>query len=296
MVLFECCCQCLQDVEGAIRGGAGRIELCSDLAVGGVTPDKALIVEALSACRGAEAGPQVQLVCSGTGEESPEVQSACCGTEAGPQVQSACRGAEEVSPEAQEVCSGAGEVSPEAQEVLSGGVAVNVLVRPRAGDFVYSEDEAGLMMEQIYTCKRLGVNGVVIGALTREGDIDLPLMRRLVDAARPLEVTFHRAFDECRNPAVALEDVISLGCERLLTSGCAPSAEEGKELLAQLMRQAARRIIIMPGAGIKPGNAAAIAAAVQTTEYHGSAHGASGFTDSETVKQIRTSLQSVISG
>ena len=256
--------------------------MCSDLAVGGVTPDEALIVEALSACRGTEAGPQVQSACSGAGKVSPEVQSACSGTEAGPQ--------------AQLVCSGAGEVSPEAQEVLSGGVAVNVLVRPRAGDFVYSEDEAGLMMEQICTCKRLGVNGVVIGALTREGDIDLPLMRRLVDAARPLEVTFHRAFDECRNPAVALEDVISLGCERLLTSGCAPSAEEGKELLAQLMRQAAGRIIIMPGAGIKPGNAAAIAAAVQTTEYHGSAHGASGFTDSETVKQIRTSLQSVISG
>ena len=270
MVLFECCCQCLQDVEGAIRGGAGRIELCSDLAVGGVTPDKALIVEAMSACRGA-------------GAVSPEVQSAC-------------RGAVAVGPQAQSACRGTGAVSPEAQEVLSGGVAVNVLVRPRAGDFVYSEDEAGLMMEQICTCKRLGVNGVVIGALTREGDIDLPLMRRLVDAARPLEVTFHRAFDECRNPAVALEDVISLGCERLLTSGCAPSAEEGKELLAQLMRQAAGRIIIMPGAGIKPGNAAAIAAAVQTTEYHGSAHGASGFTDSETVKQIRTSLQSVISG
>ncbi|MBR0292447.1 MAG: copper homeostasis protein CutC [Bacteroidales bacterium] len=282
-------------MEGAIRGGAGRIELCSDLAVGGVTPDEALIVEALSACRGAEVGPQVQLVCSGTGEESPEVQSACCGTEAGPQAQLACRGAE-VGPQVQLVCSGTGEVGPEAQEVLSGGVAVNVLVRPRAGDFVYSEDEVRLMMEQICTCKRLGVNGVVIGALTREGDIDLPLMRRLVDAARPLDVTFHRAFDECRNPAVALEDVISLGCERLLTSGCAPSAEEGKELLAQLMRQAARRIIIMPGAGIKPGNAAAIAAAVQTTEYHGSAHGASGFTDSETVKQIRTSLQSVISG
>lgn len=255
--------------------------MCSDLAVGGVSPDEALIVEALSACRGAEVGPQAQ--------------SACRGAEAGPQVQSACRGAEAGS-QVQLACRGTGAVSPEAQEVLSGEVPVNVLVRPRAGDFVYSEDEAGLMMEQIFTCKRLGVNGVVIGALTREGDIELPLMRRLVDAARPLEVTFHRAFDECRNPAVALEDVISLGCERLLTSGCAPSAEEGKELLAQLMRQAARRIIIMPGAGIKPGNAAAIAAAVQTAEYHGSAHGASGFTDSETVKQIRTSLQSVISG
>ena len=295
MVLFECCCQCLQDVEGAIRGGAGRIELCSDLAEGGVTPDEALIVEALSACRGAEAGSQAQFVCRGA-EVGLQAQSTCRGAEAGPQVLSACRGTGAVSPEVQSACRGAWEVSPEAQEVLRGGVAVNVLVRPRAGDFVYSEDEAGLMMEQICTCKRLGVNGVVIGALTREGDIDLPLMRRLVDAARPLEVTFHRAFDECRNPAVALEDVISLGCERLLTSGCAPSAEEGKELLAQLMRQAAGRIIIMPGAGIKPGNAAAIAAAVQTTEYHGSAHGASGFTDSETVKQIRTSLQSVISG
>lgn len=255
--------------------------MCSDLAVGGVTPYEALIVEALSACRGAEAGSQAQFVCRGA-EVGLQAQSTCRGAEAGSQSQLACRGA--------------GAVSPEAQEVLSGGVPVNVLVRPRAGDFVYSEDEAGLMMEQICTCKRLGVNGVVIGALTKEGDIDLPLMRRLVDAARPLEVTFHRAFDECRKPAVALEDVISLGCERLLTSGCAPSAEEGKELLAQLMRQAAGRIIIMPGAGIKPGNAAAIAAAVQTTEYHGSAHGASGFTDSETVKQIRTSLQSVISG
>lgn len=281
--------------------------MCSDLAEGGVTPDEALIVETLSACRGAEAGSQARFVCRGAevglqaqsacrgAEVGPQAQSACRGAEAGPQVQSACRGAEAGS-QVQLACRGTGAVSPEAQEVLSGEVPVNVLVRPRAGDFVYSEDEAGLMMEQICTCKRLGVNGVVIGALTREGDIDLPLMRRLVDAARPLEVTFHRAFDECRNPAVALEDVISLGCERLLTSGCAPSAEEGKELLAQLMRQAAGRIIIMPGAGIKPGNAATIAAAVQTTEYHGSAHGASGFTDSEAVKQIRTSLQSVISG
>lgn len=172
----------------------------------------------------------------------------------------------------------------------NGAVPVNVLVRPRGGDFVYSEEEAETMLAQIETCKRLGVNGVVIGALNEKGDIDMPLMKRLIAATAPLEVTFHRAFDECRDPEKALEDLIALGCKRLLSSGQAKSADDGRTLLAKLVRNDGGRIIIMPGAGINPGNIARIASATGATEYHGSAHGPGGTTDRETVAAIVNTL------
>lgn len=163
---------------------------------------------------------------------------------------------------------------------------VNVLVRPRAGDFVYSEEEIRLMEQQVQICKELGVNGVVIGALNSAGDIDVNTARRLIAAARPLQVTFHRAFDECREPLRALEDIIGLGCERLLTSGHAPSALEGIPLLKRLVGQAGERMIIMPGAGITPDNIGRLVALVGAKEYHGSAHGPSGSTDRNTVSSI----------
>ena len=129
---------------------------------------------------------------------------------------------------------------------------VNVLVRPRGGDFVFSEEEEEQMKQDIRNCKELGVNGVVIGALLGDGSIDTAMMRRLIQAARPLSVTFHRAFDCCKDPFRALEDVIALGCDRLLTSGLASSAYEGRELIARLVSLAGDRIVIMPGAGIRP--------------------------------------------
>ena len=147
---------------------------------------------------------------------------------------------------------------------------VNVLVRPRGGDFVYTEEETQAMLEAIRLCRELGVNGVVIGALTSAGEVDLPLMRRLIAAARPLSVTFHRAFDETADPLAALEDVIALGCDRLLTSGHAPDAFTGRALIGELVRRAAGRIVVMAGCGVRPGNIAEIARACAAPEYHSS--------------------------
>ncbi len=153
---------------------------------------------------------------------------------------------------------------------IAGSVPVNVLVRPREGNFVYSEEEAGDMLESIRRCKALGVNGVVIGALRPDGSVDMALMRRLVAAARPLSITFHRAFDECRDPFEALEDIISLGIERLLTSGHRTDAWEGRFILRELVQRAAGRIVIMPGCGITPANLHELAAITGATEFHGS--------------------------
>ena len=124
--------------------------------------------------------------------------------------------------------------------------AVNVMVRPRGGNFVYSEAEQLSMLSDIAFCKQAGVHGVVFGALTPTGEIDVTAMRRLVSAAQPsLSVTFHRAFDECAHPVAALEQIIALGCNRLLTSGQAATAPLGAPLLATLVRQAAGRIIVL---------------------------------------------------
>ena len=166
------------------------------------------------------------------------------------------------------------------------GVDVNVLVRPRGGDFVYSEDEVLRMLESIDACKALGVNAVVIGALTPGGDVDLDVMRRLIGRARPLKVTFHRAFDECADPRQALEDIIGLGCERLLTSGHEADAYAGRELIAGLVRQAQGRIVIMAGCGVRPRNIVSIESETHADEYHSSSHGPDGRLDVETVRQL----------
>lgn len=163
---------------------------------------------------------------------------------------------------------------------------VNVLVRPRGGDFVFSEEEEEQMKQDIRNCKELGVNGVVIGALLGDGSIDTAMMRRLIQAARPLSVTFHRAFDCCKDPFRALEDVIALGCDRLLTSGLASSAYEGRELIARLVSLAGNRTVIMPGAGIRPSNIAEIEKETRAPEYHGSAHSERGTTDRKVVSQL----------
>lgn len=153
---------------------------------------------------------------------------------------------------------------------VAGKIPVNILVRPRAGDFVYSPDEVRQMLEAIRLCKQLGVNGVVVGALTPEGEVDADTMRLLLAQARPLSVTFHRAFDVCRDPAAALEEIIGLGVERLLTSGHCANAYEGRFTLKRLVEQAAGRMIILPGCGITPSNLAEIASVTGAAEFHGS--------------------------
>ncbi|MDQ5854166.1 MAG: copper homeostasis protein CutC [Chloroflexota bacterium] len=129
-------------------------------------------------------------------------------------------------------------------------IALNVLIRPHGGDFCYSALELAVMQRDIVRAKAIGVDGVVIGVLTPDGTVDLGRMRELVELARPLSVTFHRAFDMARDPYQALEDLIGLGIERVLTSGQAASAVEGLDLIAELVRQAGDRIIVMPGGGV----------------------------------------------
>lgn len=158
-------------------------------------------------------------------------------------------------------------------------VPVNVLVRPREGGFVYTRREVDLMVRDIQEIgQTLGAHGVVIGALDRHGDIDLPAMRRMVEAARPygLHLTFHRAFDVCRDPLGALERVIELGFDTLLTSGQAATALEGAPLIRQLVQQADGRISIMAGAGITPCSAAEVALATGCQWLHASGKGRDG--------------------
>ena len=215
---LEACCTSAGGAVTAQRAGAARIELCSCLDIGGVTPSEGLIRETLLAL------------------------------------------AEDASP--------------------NPAIPVNVLVRPRGGDFVFTEDEIRQTIDGIEMCKRLivrdssgrehRVNGVVVGALRPDGSVDMTAMRRLVDAARPLQVTFHRAFDECADVDSALEDVISLGCERLLTSGHETDAFAGRFTLARLVRLAAGRTVILAGCGVRPHNIDAIASASGAPEFHSS--------------------------
>lgn len=159
----------------------------------------------------------------------------------------------------------------QAVAAAAGRIRVHVIIRPRGGDFVYSPSEAAAMLRDIDTAKTLGADGVVIGALTRDAEIDRDLCARLVEAARPLSVTFHRAFDVTRDPERAFEDVVSLGVDRLLTSGAAPTALEGTDLIARLTAKAEGRIVILPGGGINERTAARVVAETGAEELHFSA-------------------------
>lgn len=152
-------------------------------------------------------------------------------------------------------------------------IPVNVLVRPRGGDFCFNEAEILQMLEDIDMCHELGANAVVIGALDADGNVDMPTMRRLIARARSygLKVTFHRAFDVCADPMKAFEDILELGCDRLLTSGHEADAYQGRFLIAELVRRAGDRIVIMAGCGVRPGNIKEIVALSRCTECHASA-------------------------
>lgn len=197
----EICANSRRSAENAKTGGAHRIELCSRLEAGGITP-------------------------------SPEDVAYCVNT-------------------------------------LQ--LRTHVLVRPRAGDFSYSYSEFDTICRDIGMCRSLGASAIVVGFLTHDGRIDEPRLRRAVELATPMEVTFHRAFDEMRQPMPeALETVIACGCTRLLTSGGCASAEEGMGMIRLLQKQSQGRIIIMAGAGITPDNAVRIAKATGVPELHGS--------------------------
>jgi copper homeostasis protein len=197
-MLFEICATNIQSANTAQRTGAHRIELCSALDGGGLTPSPGLIRAA--------------------------------------------------------------------REQLT--IPVNVLVRPREGNFLYNRQELDIMLDDIRFCRDTGVHGVVIGALTSSGQIDTDQMEEMIEAAGPLEVTCHRAFDYATDPFAALETLINLGVHRILSSGQAVGAWEGRQALRKFVEQAAGRIIIMPGAGITYKNIRDIAETTGAREFH----------------------------
>ncbi len=200
-VCLEVCCGSSQSALNAQQGGAHRVELCQNLAAGGVTPSSGDILVA--------------------------------------------------------------------REHLS--IDLNVLIRPREGDFLYNSYEREIIKRDILFCKQAGVNGVVFGFLQKDGTIDQSLTAEMIALARPMKVTFHRAFDLCRNPLTALEQLIDMGVDNLLTSGQQPTAAEGAQLIRQLVVQAGDLIAVMPGSGIREHNLAEIISATGAKAFHVSA-------------------------
>ncbi len=150
-------------------------------------------------------------------------------------------------------------------------IGLQVIVRPRGGDFLYTATEFEVMKEDIRTAKTLGADGVVLGCLTSAGDIDAARTSELIGLARPMNVTFHRAFDMCRDARQSLEALIELHVDRVLTSGQESTCLEGQEFLAELHRQSAGRIIVLPGGGLTPRNIRRVVEATGVTEVHLSA-------------------------
>lgn len=202
--LIEGCVDSYASAMAAAAGGADRLELCANLAIGGTTPSPALF-------------KQVQRDCA---------------------------------------------------------VKINVLIRPRFGDFLYSQPEMEEMCTEIRAFRTMGANGVVIGALTPEGMLDTDKMRRLMDCAGEMEVTLHRAFDMARDPMETLEAAAALGCRTILTSGQASGALAGLEVLRTLRARAAGRIDIMAGCGVKKENIRAIFDGAGITSFHTTGRGA----------------------
>lgn len=144
------------------------------------------------------------------------------------------------------------------------------IIRPRGGDFLYTEEEFQIMLKEVKLCKDVGCEGVVIGLLQADGTIDIKRTEALIKAAYPMEVTFHRAFDRCANPFEALEQLIAVGCQRILTSGQKPTVMEGLDILVDLVKAADDRITIMPGSGVRQENIKLLAEKTGAVEFHSS--------------------------
>lgn len=145
------------------------------------------------------------------------------------------------------------------------------IIRPRGGDFLYSDDEFNIMKEDVLMCKKIGCDGIVVGILTQDGSVDKIRMSILTHLAYPMSVTFHRAFDRTNDALKAMRDIIDCGCDRILTSGQQPTALEGLSLIKELIIHANNQIIIMPGSGIRSENIEEIALKSGATEFHSSA-------------------------
>ncbi len=145
-----------------------------------------------------------------------------------------------------------------------------VLIRPRPGDFCYNDAEYEAIKQDVLICKELGVHGVVVGFLDKNLDIDIKRTAEIVKLARPMEVTFHRAFDRCRDWHIALEQIIECGCDRILTSGQRKTAPEGIAHLREIQKLAAGRIKILAGSGVNSQNVAELIRATGVGEVHSS--------------------------
>jgi copper homeostasis protein len=150
-------------------------------------------------------------------------------------------------------------------------IELNVMIRPRGGDFLYTDEEFEIMKKDVMICKQSGCDGIVTGMLTADGEVNKRQLSKIVEAAYPLSVTFHRAFDHAMNPFQAMEEIIAAGCSTILTSGQMPDAMEGATLIEQLVRQADDRIIIMPGSGVRASNIRSLATKTRAREFHSSA-------------------------
>ncbi len=176
-----------------------------------------------------------------------------------------------------ELCAGIpeGGTTPSYGEIKAArqgiSIELNVIIRPRGGDFLYSTLEVETMAEDIRIAKSLGADGVVFGCLRPDGTIDTQMCKALLQECDGLSTTFHRAFDVCLNPLEALEDIISLGFDRILTSGAKPTALEGKELIKALVQRAENRIKIMAGSGVNPTNIQELYNYTGAREFHSSA-------------------------
>ena len=222
---FEICSNSIESCLAAANAGADRVELCSSLSEGGVTPSYSVV----------------------------------------------------------EYC------------VKELPIATNVLIRPRGGDFVYTDLEIEIMKRDIEIFRSIGVDGIVVGCLTNDGDIDTRAMGLLIESAEGMSVTFHRAFDLCQNSLLALETIISLGCERILTSGQAPTAFDGRTLLKELNQKSAGRITIMPGCGVNIDNIKEIVDYTGVCEIHFSASAFRNSLFNSSVKNVDFGAQPTIS-
>lgn len=188
-----------------------------------------------------------------------------------------CKIAERAGANRIELCDNPadGGTTPSYGLIKSARKAVDILlypiIRPRGGDFIYSEDEFNVMKEDLLVCKNLGCDGVVIGLLNKNGTVDADRTKALVEIAYPMGVTFHRAFDRTKDPFQSMEDLIKCGCERILTSGQRPTALEGIDLIKELINNASNRISIMPGSGLRAVNIKNIAVESGAYEFHSSA-------------------------
>lgn len=173
-----------------------------------------------------------------------------------------------------ELCSAIGEggVTPSAGLILQCvqklEIKIHVLIRPRGGDFLYTPEEIDIMKKDVLFCKANGVDGVVFGFLEANGSIDKELTQEFVQLAKPMKTTFHRAFDMCKDPVQALEDLIFLKIDYVLSSGQQDTAIHGADLLKQLVKQANERIRIMPGSGVRPHLLNALMEKTQATAFH----------------------------